>query len=234
MNAILSKLSGYKTYALTLIAAIYGYGVAHNLWQHSPSLDVFLGAGGVAAFRSAMKAEAAKIAQALITDPIKLPSAQPPAAPSTAAKAVPLAILAFALLSAMTFSPGCATKIDQAGPYGSSGQFGTNDNTFLLLSDKTLVDSKDTMTVFLRWELKNRQTLATLGLGNVTKVADTIRSDAPLWFTNAFNARQVYVAIWRSNPAASAAASNNFQASVSLISAQALASSSLTNSVKGP
>jgi hypothetical protein len=74
MKALLTKLSGYKTYIVALVASVYAYGVTHNLWAHSPSLDVFLGAGGMAALRSAMKAEAAKIAEALITDPIKLPA----------------------------------------------------------------------------------------------------------------------------------------------------------------
>lgn len=72
MKALLQKLSGFKTYAVALIAAVYAYGVGHNLWAHSPTIDTFLAAGGAAAFRSAMKAEAAKIAQALIMDPPKL------------------------------------------------------------------------------------------------------------------------------------------------------------------
>lgn len=80
MKAILSKIAGYKTYAVALAASVYAYGVTHNLWQHSPSLDVWLAAGGAAAFRSAMKAEAAKIAQALITDPMKLPAQTQPTA----------------------------------------------------------------------------------------------------------------------------------------------------------
>jgi len=136
-------------------------------------------------------------------------------------------VLLGAALCACTLGlPGCATQIDPAGVYGPSGEFGTNNNFFILSVDKTLGDSKQTLNAFVTWELQNRPSLP----ASVTKVADTIRDEAPLWFTNAYIARSNYVFLWRSNPGAASAASNVLQASVSQISAQAAASSAITNS----
>jgi len=138
-----------------------------------------------------------------------------------------------ASLAVIPLLPGCASSLDQAGVYGSGGNspFGTNDNSFLFISDKTLVDSKETLTDFVNWELQNRQVLASVA-PNVTVVADNIRDSAPLWFTNAYIARAAYIAAFKSNPATAGAKSNAFAASVSSISAQSLATSALTNSVK--
>lgn len=143
----------------------------------------------------------------------------------------------FALLALLVaipvFVPGCASTIDQAGVYGSGGNspFGTNDNSFLFISDKTLVDSKDTFTAFLTWELQNRPVLATVA-PNVTKVADSIRDNAPLWFTNAYTARTAYIAAFKRGNAV--AQSNAFAASVSAISSQSLSTTTIKSAVKIP
>jgi hypothetical protein len=129
--------------------------------------------------------------------------------------------------STCTFT-GCATKLDPAGPYATNNSPAAA--LFLLLSDKTLVDSKDTLNVFLTWELQNRSTLATVA-PNVTKVADTIRDQAPLYFTNAYLLRSNYVFAFNSQPGASSTASNFFSAAVQTISALAMSSSQLTNTI---
>jgi hypothetical protein len=142
-------------------------------------------------------------------------------------------VLALLATIPLVLAPGCASKIDQRGVYGSGGNspFGTNDNSFMLASDKTLVDTRDTLSAFLTWELQNRQVLAGVA-PNVTGVADNIRDQAPLWFTNAYVARAAYIAAFKANPSTAGPASNAFAASVSALSAQSAAVKTITNSVK--
>lgn len=128
-------------------------------------------------------------------------------------------LMATACMLPVLYFQGCATKLDSAGVYAQPNGGGM----FLFTVDKTLVDSKETLYAFVNWELQNRPTIPPA----VTKAADTIRDQAPLWFTNAYNLRAAYVTLMNVNSPQTITASNNLASATSLISAQATAASAL-------
>lgn len=119
---------------------------------------------------------------------------------------------------------GCQQTLAPEGAY--------HGDVFLFNADRVLVDSKDDLGGFLKWELTNRKTLADNKLQSVTAAADAIRSNAPLWFKVAYDARNNY-----SNSAALhlptvGQTSNLLQQAVSTLQTQTLSTRALTNSIK--
>jgi hypothetical protein len=51
-----SKLSGKKTYIVSIVAFVYGVGITAGWWQHSAALDIILGSLGAGALRSGLNA----------------------------------------------------------------------------------------------------------------------------------------------------------------------------------
>jgi hypothetical protein len=110
---------------------------------------------------------------------------------------------------------GTAPTLDPAGAYAGQPE--------LFAIDTTLADSKDALTSFLTWESDNHEKVLGTWAG-VTQAADAIRTNAPAWFTNAYNFRASYVALraaLQPDPARLAAASNAYAAEVLMISARA-------------
>lgn len=68
-----SWLSGKKTYLIALVSTVYAWGITQNLWPHNVVIDTALGAGGLAALRMGIAAEAKKVAVAALTNPPTLP-----------------------------------------------------------------------------------------------------------------------------------------------------------------
>lgn len=142
-----------------------------------------------------------------------------------------LGILSAAILVAVcctnaVVQTGCKTHLDPAGVYGT--------NQFLFGADKVIVDAKADMTDFVSWEMENRATLASSGWGNVTKVADSFRVNAPLWFKTAVGARNVYSNALYTVQSAKAVndASNALQSEISGLQTHQLEIKAVTNAVK--
>jgi len=146
----------------------------------------------------------------------------------TQTKFAALALGSFLVISGLMglALPGCASKLDSSGVYAQTNGGGM----FLFTVDKTLVDSKDTLTAFVTWEYQNRATISAV-IPNVTKIADTIREQAPTYFTNAYQLRGAYLASFANNAASQTVASNNLAASVQTINALAMSAGQLTNSL---
>lgn len=134
-------------------------------------------------------------------------------------------VVAFLLaLALMWLALGCQTTLAPEGAY--------HGDTFLFNADKVLVDSKDDLGGFLGWELANRQVLADHKLQSVTSAADAIRTNAPLWFKLAYDARNNYsnaAALHQPNVAQT---SNSLLQAVTTLQAQRLSARAITNSIK--
>lgn len=133
------------------------------------------------------------------------------------------AFVLFAALLLLLSCVGCGTTLAPEGPY--------HGDTFLFNSDKVLVDSKDDLGGFLKWEMLNRKALSDNKLQSITDAADAIRTNAPLWFKLAYDARNNYsnaVALHQSNVAQT---SNSLLQAVTSLQTQTLAARAITNSV---
>jgi hypothetical protein len=97
-------------------------------------------------------------------------------------------------------------------------------DAFLLWVDSTLVNSKIALTYFLQWCGDNDAALQQNNK-SVILAGESIRTNAPTWFTNAFSLRNAYLST------RSATDSNALQAAVSQLDAQSKSSNALTNSV---
>lgn len=138
-------------------------------------------------------------------------------------------LMILAIPALVIFTPACKQTLAPGGAYSTiDTNTGQALGPFVFAMDKTLVDSKDTLTAFLTWELQNRGSL-TGGLHSVTVAADQIRLQAPAYFTNAYNLRSNYLWIVANAPAQVAAASNSFSVTVSTIQALSSSSGALTN-----
>lgn len=93
-------------------------------------------------------------------------------------KTHPLIYILIALLLA-----GCGT-LDPTGVY--------QGNKGLYAADLTIATPYDTLDKFLQWELQYRPLL--VSKPEIKKVADNIRMNAPMWFTNAVALRDAYAA----------------------------------------
>lgn len=139
-------------------------------------------------------------------------------------------ILAFVCTLATICDTGCKTTrkttLDPAGPY--------HGDTFLFNADRVIVDSKEDISAFLKWELQNRPALVEKKLQTVTATADTIRSNAPLWFRVAVQSRNQYsnAVATASGPSTVTASSNSLQSAISSLETQTLSTRAITNSVK--
>lgn len=120
---------------------------------------------------------------------------------------------------------GCRSTLDVSGPY--------KGDTFLFNADKVIVDSKHDLSGFLVWEQINRTRLAANHLQTVTASADAIRMNAPMWFSNAVSARNLYSnsVASRLPPAMIASSSNALFGSVTALQTQTLVTRALTNAV---
>lgn len=115
---------------------------------------------------------------------------------------------------------GCKTSLDSSGPYAQPGGGGM----FLFTVDKTLVDSKDVMNAFVTWEYKNHAAV----LSNwpaVTQAADSIRTHAPQWFSDAELLRTAYVMT------PSDITSNKLNGQVQMIKTVAITTGPMTNNI---
>jgi hypothetical protein len=130
-----------------------------------------------------------------------------------------------ATFAAVVIIAGCKTTLDTAGPYAQPAGGGM----FLFMVDRALVDTKDDLTAFLTWERLNHAYLAS-NAPSVVATADTIRDNAPLWYTNAWLLRSNFVWAMASSPQDAPGASNSLAAQVSLIQTATQAASALTNS----
>lgn len=117
---------------------------------------------------------------------------------------------------------GCKTKLDPAGAY--------HGDTFLFTADRTIVDSKDALSGFLTWEMQNRSQF-TNNLREITHIADTIRINAPFWFSNAVIARNAYSNAAALRLSTVSLTSNALVANISQLQAQTLSLRAVTNSV---
>lgn len=132
------------------------------------------------------------------------------------------AFIVFALVLLML--SGCGTTLAPEGAY--------HGDVFLFNADKVLVDSKDDLSGFLKWEMANRQQLQVQHLQSITAAADAIRTNAPLWFKLAYDARNAYsnaVALSQPNVAQ---ASNSLAQAITSLQTQTLSTRALTNSIK--
>jgi len=66
-------LIGKKSYIIAFAAAIYGAGIATNLWPHSQALDIFLGSGAVASLRHSISTTAQQQEAVTIAESSKTP-----------------------------------------------------------------------------------------------------------------------------------------------------------------
>lgn len=64
MQAILTWLSGKKTYIIGFAAAIYGAGVALGVWHNNPGLDLIFGGSATVSMRAGMAKNNAAIVDA--------------------------------------------------------------------------------------------------------------------------------------------------------------------------
>jgi hypothetical protein len=62
MKNILTDLQGYKTYLVAIASVVYGLGISKGWWGHDALVDSLLAGGGIAALRSGVKSEVAKVA----------------------------------------------------------------------------------------------------------------------------------------------------------------------------
>ena len=134
------------------------------------------------------------------------------------------AFILFAALLLLLSCAGCGTTLAPEGPY--------HGDVFLFNADKVLVDSKDDLGHFLQWEQSNRKLLADKKLQSVTAAADAIRTNAPIWFKLAYDARNNYsnaAALHQPNVTQS---SNSLLQAVTTLQTQTLSTRALTNSIK--
>lgn len=133
-------------------------------------------------------------------------------------------VIAFILALALIYlALGCKSTLAPEGPY--------HGDKFLFDADKVLVDSKDDLSGFLKWEMTNRKQLQEKKLQSITAAADAIRTNAPLWFKVTFDARNNYsnaMALHQSNVIQ---ASNLLEQAVTTLQTQTLSTRALTNSV---
>lgn len=78
---------------------------------------------------------------------------------------------------------GCATTLETGGPY--------DGDTILFRSEQAIVETKDAMDDFLKWEEQNQVVLARYP--EVKKYADEIRRGGRSWITSAQKLRDTYV-----------------------------------------
>lgn len=133
-----------------------------------------------------------------------------------------VAFIVAVIVLSLSFS-GCGTKLAPEGPY--------HGDTFLFTADKVLVDSKDDLSGFLKWEMQNRSVLASNKLQSVTAAADTIRTNAPLWFKVAYDSRNNYSNAMALRLPTVTQTSNSLAQSITLLQSQTLSTRALTNSV---
>lgn len=209
-----------------------------QIWSWVRGL-VKLGAGALAAHGVTQQSATAQLTQAA-TGAITFLVAQfwshaiHADSPSTTTTGTPGSVtgtlkLAFllAIPALVFFTPGCKQTLAPGGAYSTiDTNTGQALGEFVFLIDKSLVDSKDSLTAFLGWELAMRGSL-TGGLHSITVAADQIRLQAPLWFTNAYNLRSNYLWIRANAPELAPGASNNLQSAASQLKSQAITASAL-------
>lgn len=134
-------------------------------------------------------------------------------------------IFAIILILLSLSSTGCRKTLSGSGVYGS--------NKFLYDADHVIVSSKSDMDAFLTWEMNNRATLAQQKLQSVTIAADSIRTNAPLWFVVAIQTRNAYSNAWylAAPPQTQSDTSNALESAITTLQTQTLATRALTNSV---
>ncbi len=65
-------------------------------------------------------------------------------------------------------------------------------NKFLFESDRNLQDSKKSLGEFVNWTRINYEWLHTHGRDDVIASADSVRTNAPMWYSNAWTIRATY------------------------------------------
>ena len=131
--------------------------------------------------------------------------------------------LCFALfaLSGMTCKD---VTLDNTGPY--------KGDKFLYSTDMIIDQSYRFFDGFLLWEMQNRSFLST-NAPSVTKVADSIRINAPLWFILEGQLRAAYTnAVYLNNQANINTASNNLVLQTSVLQSQVSLAQSLMQTNK--
>lgn len=96
---------------------------------------------------------------------------------------------------------------------------------FLVGVDESLVQSKAELGGFLSWLQQNRDLLAKNNM-SVLVAGERIRTNAPLWFTNAYALRGAFIA------ARTDLNSNLLNGAISQLQAQAASTTAITNSIK--
>lgn len=137
-------------------------------------------------------------------------------------------VIAFCIIAfAFLLLSGCGKST-----LSGTGVYGTNQ--FLFEAEKAVDDSKDALSGFLSWEELNRSILASNNLQSVIKAADSIRVNAPLWFTNAVTACNLYSnAVALAQDAATIVnTSNSLAANITLLQTETMSARAITNSVK--
>lgn len=132
-----------------------------------------------------------------------------------------LAVACFFAIIAMpaVLEFGCSkTTLDPNGPYAG--------DKFLYEADGTIVEARKTMDGFLTWELQNRSTLAAQGKQTVTGAADSIRTNAPIYFAVVKQARAQYIA------GKGPGTSNSFFQSLAVLQTQTITVQAVTNATK--
>lgn len=121
---------------------------------------------------------------------------------------------------------GCGkTTLSGDGVYGT--------NVWWYQIDGTLVESKQTLGEFVDWTRANYVLLHVNGRDDVIAAADTIRTNAPVWFASAYAARNSYTNALFSgaSPGTVNNASNTLFSLVSAIQSHARTAAPLTNSL---
>jgi hypothetical protein len=103
--------------------------------------------------------------------------------PAAVVSAPAITLFVGLLLGAAAFS-GCATKLSPNGPYAG--------DTVLYNADKAIVESYDTLHLFVKWEWQNRETLSKWP--EIKQGADYVRQNAERWISSATGLRDAYAA----------------------------------------
>jgi hypothetical protein len=82
---------------------------------------------------------------------------------------------------ALLAMPACR-NLDPAGVYGG--------DKILYDADLAIATSYDTIHQFVLWEFSNREALSSIP--EIKKYADTVRRNAPQWFSSAISVRDAY------------------------------------------
>lgn len=137
-----------------------------------------------------------------------------------------LVALSFSLWPLVVMIVGCdKTTLAPVGVYGT--------NTFWYQADAILLESKDDLGAFVFWTRNNAVQLKQQHLDSMIVSAEAIRTNAPVWFKVAYQARDAYTnALFGGSSAVTLTDSSNaLFSALTAIQTQVTLSHTLTNTL---